>query len=85
MVVAFVGPMVGLFAPVGWASALGFVAFLAMLVSYVPILRYYELSPSWALALPLIGFLFLLMTWHSALKSWQGRGASWKGRHYGAG
>ncbi len=33
--------------------------------------------------MPLIGTLFLAMTWHSALRDWGGRRSEWKGRVYG--
>ena len=34
-------------------------------------------------AMPLIGSLYLAMTWHSAIRYWCGSGSNWKGRHYG--
>ncbi|MGM0426695.1 MAG: hypothetical protein ACQEQ7_05620 [Thermodesulfobacteriota bacterium] len=47
-------------------------------------LRFYGLSMGWALGLPLIGTLYLSMTWISAIRFWQGAGARWKGRAYGS-
>lgn len=64
------------------ARAAGSLALAAMAASYWPTLRYYERSPLWALALPLIAALYLAMTWSSAWAHWRGRGASWKGRTY---
>mgnify|MGYP007026240967 FL=1 len=55
-----------------------------MAASYLPVLLYYRRSPVWALALPVIGTLFLAMTWTSALRHWRGEGARWKGRRYTA-
>jgi hopene-associated glycosyltransferase HpnB len=77
-------------APVAWVAgpasarwlATGAVA--AMIASYVPVLRFYGRSPLWALALPVTGTLYLLMTVSSAIRSWRGAGATWKGRTYGA-
>jgi len=77
-------------APVAWIAgtsparwlATGAVA--AMIASYVPVLRFYGRSPLWALALPVTGTLYLLMTVSSAIRSWRGVGATWKGRTYGA-
>jgi hopene-associated glycosyltransferase HpnB len=66
--------------PVSRALSLG--ALTGMVVSYLPTLRFYRLSPAWALALPLIGMLYLAMTWSSAYRWWSGRGAGWKGRTY---
>jgi len=54
----------------------------AMLAAYLPVLRFYGRSPLWALALPLTGTLYLLMTWSSALRYWRGRRSHWKGRIY---
>ena len=82
MALAFWAPIAGLGGPLAAriAAAAGLVG---MAVCYVPTLRYYRLSPAWALALPLIGTLYLAMTWHSALRDWGGRRSVWKGRVYG--
>ena len=82
MALAFWAPIAGLGGPLAAriAAATGLVG---MAVCYVPTLRYYRLSPAWALALPLIGTLYLAMTWHSALRDWGGRRSVWKGRVYG--
>ena len=82
MITAFLGPLVGLLSPVSWVQALGVATLMAMIASYAPTLRYYDLSYWWGLAMPGIGVLFLLMTWHSAIRFWCGRGTTWKGRHY---
>ncbi|WP_254172887.1 glycosyltransferase [Planktothrix pseudagardhii] len=55
---------------------------LLMEIAYYPTLKLYRLSPVWGLTLPLIGFLYALMTLDSALRYWQGKGGSWKGRTY---
>jgi hopene-associated glycosyltransferase HpnB len=55
----------------------------AMIVSYIPVLRFYGRSPLWAFALPVTGTLYLMMTVSSALHSWRGIRATWKGRTYG--
>ncbi len=55
---------------------------IAMIMVYVPILRYYQRSLFWSLALPIIGTLFLLMTWTSAIRFWRGERAQWKNRRY---
>lgn len=54
----------------------------AMVLGYLPTLKFYGLSPPWALALPLIGALYLAMTWSSALRYWAGTRSAWKGRIY---
>jgi hypothetical protein len=63
-------------------SKLAGAALLAMCLAYVPMLRYYDLSPVWALASPLIGALYLGMTWSSALRYWRGVRSKWKNRTY---
>lgn len=55
-------------------------AWLLMIVSYVPVLRLYRLSPLWALALPLAAIFYMGATFHSAVRYWSGRGGQWKGR-----
>ncbi|MDV6344487.1 hypothetical protein [Nitrosomonas sp. Is37] len=39
-------------------------------------------SMLWVMALPIIGTLFLLMTWTSAFRFWRGERAQWKNRRY---
>ena len=82
MALAFWAPIAGLAGPAA-AQIAAVVGLVAMAVCYVPTLRYYRLSPAWALTLPLIGTLYLAMTWHSALRDWSGRRSVWKGRVYG--
>ncbi|GAB2546844.1 glycosyltransferase [Rhodanobacter koreensis] len=65
------------------AWPLGVTAWAAMTLSYLPVLRYYRMSPLWALLLPLSAVLYLGMTWGSALRYWRGVRSCWKGRTYG--
>jgi hopene-associated glycosyltransferase HpnB len=53
-----------------------------MFLTYIPILRFYHRSWTWALGLPLIAALFLAMTWTSAIRYWRGERSRWKGRVY---
>ncbi len=62
-----------------WVSLL---AWIAMFISYMPTLIYYKRSPLWVFALPIIGTLYLAMTWTSAMRYWGGERACWKDRHY---
>lgn len=66
----------------GSAALAGLVAWLAAALAYLPLLRFYRLSPLWGLTLPVIAGLYLWMSWVSAWRHWRGRGAQWKGRHY---
>lgn len=57
-------------------------AWAAMTLGYLPILRYYRMPLAWALLLPLAAALYLAMTWSSAIRYWRGVRSSWKGRVY---
>lgn len=82
MVAAFVLPVATLFLPHAAAQSLAGLSLLLMAGSYIPLLKYYDLNPLWSLALPAAGTLFLLMTWTSAWRHWQGNGPLWKDRSY---
>jgi hopene-associated glycosyltransferase HpnB len=60
----------------------GVAALVALLASYVPLLRYYRLSPLRAITLPIAGTLYLCMTVSSAVRTWRGVRSAWKGRSY---
>lgn len=82
MLLAFWAPVVALFDASIAVQALGLAAIAAMIASFLPTLRFYRLSPAWALALLVIATLFLAMTWTSALRYYRRERARWKGRVY---
>ena len=83
MLIMFFGPIsLGLASTSLEWKVVGLIGFMAMLRSYRPTLSFYGLSFFWSLFLPVIGALYLLMTWSSALNYWLGRKAEWKGRVY---
>jgi hopene-associated glycosyltransferase HpnB len=82
LAIAFWVPIVGLIGSTGATRWLSVTALVAMIATYVPVLRFYNRSPLWALALPVAGTLYLLMTVSSALRAWRGVRSSWKGRNY---
>lgn len=84
MLLAFIAPVTGLFAPAMSIKTISAGTLLAMLASYLPTLRYYQRNPAWVLTLPLAGLLYLAMTWSSALRYWRGTRSRWKGRDYWA-
>lgn len=45
-------------------------------------LIYYQRSPGWTLLMPIIGCLYLAMTWLSVIRYWCGRRSAWRGRIY---
>jgi hopene-associated glycosyltransferase HpnB len=59
---------------------LGLLAWTMMAISFLPILRFYDRSPIWAIALPFIAVLYMSATLHSAGLHYTGRGGEWKGR-----
>lgn len=70
-------------APVVGAKLIAAAGLVFMIVGYAPTLGYYRRTLAWALAMPLIGTLYLAMTWSSAIRYWRGRRTQWKGRIYG--
>ena len=68
----------------GLAQWVGGLTWALMTVAYYPIVRFYRLTPLWALALPAIACFYMLFTLDSALQHWRGRGGLWKGRAQGA-
>lgn len=64
--------------PGAWSAGL---AWLFMMFSYGPMLRYYGRSPLWAPLLPLVALFYLGATCESARRYWSGQGGQWKGRN----
>ncbi len=81
-VAAFWLPWVALSFPSTGAKVLAGLALVMMVIAYLPTLRFYRLSSAWALAMPLIGALYLAMTWTSAIRYWHGQRSRWKDRIY---
>lgn len=75
---------VGLWRGDWWLAGLGFGVWLLMAIAYFPTIRFYRCSPIYAVYLPLIAWLYTLMTLDSARRHWQGKGGAWKGRVYAA-
>ena len=64
--------------PIVWRISLA--AWALMTVSYLPTVRFYRLSPLWALCLPIAAVFYSYSTCVSAARYWLGRGGQWKGR-----
>ena len=77
--ITYVAPPV-LFFLGGWATLAGAAAWLLMTITFLPMVRFYSLSPLWAPALPLIAVFYAGATIHSAVRFWLGRGGEWKER-----
>ncbi|MBL1203587.1 MAG: glycosyltransferase [Nostoc sp. GBBB01] len=86
MTLIYLVPPIGVMLGVVWRNwgilFTGLFAWLLMTLAYYPTIRFYKCSFWFALSLPAIAFLYTLMTLDSALRHWQGRGGSWKGRVY---
>jgi hypothetical protein len=79
MGLVYMAPIAALFLG-GAPAVLGLLTYLLMAFSYQPMLRFYRVSPLWALALPAIGAAYTLFTVQSAVQMWRGKGGLWKGR-----
>jgi hypothetical protein len=67
----------------GLPQAVAAAAWSLMAMAYLPTLRFYGLSPLWAVALPAVAAIYMAFTVDSAVQHWQGRGGAWKGRLQG--
>jgi hopene-associated glycosyltransferase HpnB len=80
MSLAYIAPLILLFAHDSTARILGFASWLLMSLSFLPTVRFYRLSPFWAPFLPLAALFYTYATWLSAVRYWMGKGGEWKGR-----
>lgn len=72
-------PLLALFAD-GAARWMGLAAWLAMALSYQPVLRFYRRAPLWGPGLPIIALFYMIYTLDSAYQHARRRGGQWKGR-----
>lgn len=78
--VTYLLPPLLLFSGSAVAIALGAGAWSLMSLCYLPMVRFYRLSPLWSLCLPAIAIFYAAATVHSALQYGLRRGGNWKGR-----
>ncbi len=81
-VVPPVSAVVGVLAGHWLIAIAGLSTWLLMAYAYFPTIQFYRCSPLLAFCLPLIAFIYTLMTLDSAVRHWQKRGGTWKGRVY---
>lgn len=62
------------------AISCGLAAWILMMISYAPTLRFYKRSLAWAPLLPIVALFYMIATLDSAIRYWSGRGGLWKGR-----
>ncbi len=75
-------PVAGVIFFHGMAFWFSLFALIAMVLAYLPTLKFYHLDFGWALLMPFTAILYLLMTWSSAIRYWKGERSRWKGRVY---
>jgi hopene-associated glycosyltransferase HpnB len=80
MVLTYVAPPVAAVVGTGWMRACGAAAWALMALSFLPMARFYRVSPLWGVGLPLIGATYTMFTLQSAIQVWRGQGGMWKGR-----
>jgi hopene-associated glycosyltransferase HpnB len=80
MVLTYLAPPFATILGDGWLRAAGALAWMLMAISFLPIARFYRVSPLWGVALPAIGAVYTWFTIQSAIQVWRGRGGMWKGR-----
>ncbi len=73
-------PLIAVFGS-GDARIAALLAYIAMAVSFQPMLRFYDRSAFWGFGLPAIAALYGAYTFSSAIQPWRGRGGEWKGRY----
>ncbi len=78
--VTYLLPWISFFAGDDPAWFLAGTAISLMAVTYGVTVRFYNLSFSWALALPVAAVFYGYATCVSAVRYWRGRGGQWKGR-----
>lgn len=80
LLMVFAAPLLLTLFAHGLAQWLGVAAWLAMALSFQPMLRFYRLSPLWGVALPFVAALYAGYTLASAWQHARRRGGAWKGR-----
>src|ERR1700730_6564871 len=65
----------------GLAQVFGIASWFLMAIIFQPMLRFYQRSPLWGAAFPLIALVYVAFTLDSAYQYAMGRGGSWKGRN----
>jgi hopene-associated glycosyltransferase HpnB len=80
MALVFLIPVAGLFTASNYALIIPVCSLIGMIITFIPILRYYNLSVIWAFVFPITALLFLAMTWTSAIRYWKGERMRWRGR-----
>ena len=84
LLLTYIAPIALLFAHSPEHRILGLWSWTLMSLLFLPTVRFYRLSPLWAITLPLAAALYAYATILSAVRYYAGRGAQWKGRSQAA-
>ncbi|HMN72839.1 MAG TPA: glycosyltransferase [Rhodoblastus sp.] len=85
MALTFLAPAALAGHPEPTTGMIALAAFVLMILSYRPMLRFYGLSAWRGLFLPVVAAFYMAFTLESALAHMRGRGGAWKGRYQAAG
>ena len=80
MVITYIVPVLTTLLGHGPLRSCGLIAWLLMVIAFMPFARFYKVFPLWGIALPVIGGAYTVFTLQSAIEFWQGKGGMWKGR-----
>jgi len=80
MLVIYAAPPVLIFSTDRLTAIFAFLAWVAMTITYIPALRFYNRSIAWAPLLPVIALFYIFATIDSAIRYWTGKGGVWKDR-----
>ena len=80
LLITYVVPIIALCSRQQAATILGGLAWLLLVASYWPMVRFYRLSAGWVLTLPVAALFYSGTTLHSAVRYWSGKGGQWKER-----
>jgi hopene-associated glycosyltransferase HpnB len=80
LIVTYIAPVALLFVHNDITRSIALLTWLTMSFLFLPTIRFYRLSPYWALLLPLTAAFYAYATVLSAIRYYANRGALWKGR-----
>jgi len=82
MITLYLAPILGLFSSSIPIVVFSSITIILMIWTFIPTLKYYQINLAWSVLLPVNATLFLLMTWTSACRYWNGEKSKWKDRTY---
>lgn len=86
LIAAIIGMFLLFIAPIAMSlsgnihALAGWLVFVAMIYSYLPMVEFYRLNILWSATLPFAALVYMGATLDSAWQYWRGSGGAWKGR-----